>query len=272
MRVKLDQTLATLLTQRLCDRRNPRPLSLSKQDCVELLTRLGWNERNEQIRAQLDGFTWQQALDLSRDTMERLSGEPRGGWLNYTYRYLLDMAFPDPDFSALREKYGSGAIFLATLMQLIYDVQRNEGLLPGSLDIRLLSKPQFEGEDTAGEYQRLLRVIRREFVYEMMRLSQELTPFKTLEHITGVHKVAISTGRELKQSGAPVDLALVSGAAAVHDLGKFGCKPGERVPYLHYYYTEQWCRNRRMPTIGHIAANHSVWDLGIEIFLPNPCC
>ena len=264
MRVKLDQTLATLLTQRLCDRRNPRPLSLSKRDCAELLTRLGWNERNEQIRAQLDGFTWQQALDLSRDTMEHLSGEPRGGWLNYTYRYLLDMAFPDPDFSALREKYGSGAIFLATLMQLIYDVQRNEGLLPGSLDIRLLSKPQFEGEDTAGEYQRLLRVIRREFVYEMMRLSQELTPFKTLEHITGVHKVAISTGRELKQSGAPVDLALVSGAAAVHDLGKFGCKPGERVPYLHYYYTEQWCRNRRMPTIGHIAANHSVWDLGIE--------
>ena len=97
-----------------------------------------------------------------------------------------------------------------------------------------------------------------------MRLSQELTPFKTLEHITGVHKVAVSTGQELKQSGVPVDLALVSGAAAVHDLGKFGCKPGERVPYLHYYYTEQWCSQRKMPIIGHIAANHSVWDLGIE--------
>lgn len=262
MRGELEQPLALLLTQRLCDRRNLRPLALNKRECTDLLTKLGWNERTEQIHNRR--FTWQEALNMSRGTLERLSGEPRGGWLNYTYRYLLDMAFPDPDFATLREKYGSGAIFLTTLMQLIYDIQRNADTLPHSLNIRLLNKQQLEGEDVAWEYQRLLRVIRREFVYEMMRLSQELTPFKTLEHITGVHKVAVSTGQELKQSGVPVDLALVSGAAAVHDLGKFGCKPGERVPYLHYYYTEQWCRQRKMPIIGHIAANHSVWDLGIE--------
>ena len=58
-----------------------------------------------------------------------------------------------------------------------------------------------------------------------------------------------------------VDVALVSGAAAGHDLGKFGCRPGERVPYLHYFYTDQWFRRRRMTDIGHVAANHSVWDL-----------
>ena len=58
-----------------------------------------------------------------------------------------------------------------------------------------------------------------------------------------------------------MDVALVSGAAAGHDLGKFGCRPGERVPYLHYFYTDQWFRRRRMTDIGHVAANHSVWDL-----------
>ncbi len=62
----------------------------------------------------------------------------------------------------------------------------------------------------------------------------------------------------------PIDLALASGAAAGHDLGKFGCKPNERVPYLHYYYTNQWFTAYHMEGIGHIAANHSTWDLELD--------
>lgn len=65
-------------------------------------------------------------------------------------------------------------------------------------------------------------------------------------------------------SGGLIDLGLISGAALGHDLGKFGCKPGERVPYLHYYYTDQWFTRRGLTALGHIAANHSVWDLEIE--------
>ena len=33
------------------------------------------------------------------------------------------------------------------------------------------------------------------------------------------------------------------------------------MPYLHYYYTDLWFRRRRITDIGHVAANHSVWDL-----------
>ena len=36
------------------------------------------------------------------------------------------------------------------------------------------------------------------------------------------------------------------------------------MPYLHYYYTDEWCRRTGLPAIGRIAANHSVWDLEIE--------
>ena len=46
--------------------------------------------------------------------------------------------------------------------------------------------------------------------------------------------------------------------------GKFGCKPNERVPYLHYYYTNQWFTAYHMEGIGHIAANHSTWDLELD--------
>ena len=68
----------------------------------------------------------------------------------------------------------------------------------------------------------------------------------------------------LRRGGVELDLALVSGSAIGHDIGKFGCRPGERVPYLHYYYTDQWFRRRRLTDIGHVAANHSVWDLELD--------
>ncbi len=103
-----------------------------------------------------------------------------------------------------------------------------------------------------------------EYLYELLRLSREATPFRTLDHIAGVHHVAMTVGRAFRAGGGLIDLGLMSGAAAGHDIGKFGCRPGERVPYLHYYYTDQWFSRRSLSTIGLIAANHSVWDLEIE--------
>jgi len=61
-------------------------------------------------------------------------------------------------------------------------------------------------------------------------------------------------------------LGRISGAAAGHDIGKYGCKDieVERTPYLHYYYTDMWFKKHNIPYIGHIAVNHSVWDLELE--------
>ena len=64
----------------------------------------------------------------------------------------------------------------------------------------------------------------------------------------------------------------MSAAAAAHDLGKFGCRPGERVPLLHYYYTDQWLLGRGMPAVSHIAANHSTWDLELDTLSMESLC
>ena len=36
------------------------------------------------------------------------------------------------------------------------------------------------------------------------------------------------------------------------------------MPYLHYYYTDQWFTRRHIQDIGYVAANHSVWDLELD--------
>ena len=198
-------------------------------------------------------------LSLCRPELEVLCpGEPSEGWLAYAYDYARRLLYPEKTGA---EPFAPGAVFLLSVLQVLFAAEAE--LLPHdpAWTFDFLTDDELAGSPSAPSYQRFLRLWRREFVYELMRLGLEVTPYRTLEHIAGVHHLAVTAARALRKSGVAVDVALVSGAAAGHDLGKFGCRPGERVPYLHYFYTDQWFRRRRMTDIGHVAANHSVWDL-----------
>lgn len=198
-------------------------------------------------------------LALCRPELETLCpGEPSEGWLAYAYDYARRLLYPEKTGA---EPFAPGAVFLLSVLQVLFAAEAE--LLPHdpAWTFDFLTDDELAGSPSAPSYQRFLRLWRREFVYELMRLGLEVTPYRTLEHIAGVHHIAVTAARALRKSGVAVDVALVSGAAAGHDLGKFGCRPGERVPYLHYFYTDQWFRRRRMTDIGHVAANHSVWDL-----------
>ena len=198
-------------------------------------------------------------LSLCRPELEVLCpGEPSEGWLAYAYDYARRLLYPEKTDA---EPFAPGAVFLLSVLQVLFAAEAE--LLPHdpAWTFDFLTDDELAGSPCAPSYQRFLRLWRREFVYELMRLGLEVTPYRTFEHIAGVHHIAVTAARALRKSGVAVDVALVSGAAAGHDLGKFGCRPGERVPYLHYFYTDQWFRRRRMTDIGHVAANHSVWDL-----------
>lgn len=198
-------------------------------------------------------------LALCRPELETLCpGEPSEGWLAYAYDYARRLLYPEKTDA---EPFAPGAVFLLSVLQVLFAAEAE--LLPHdpAWTFDFLTDDELAGSPSAPSYQRFLRLWKREFVYELMRLGLEVTPYRTLEHIAGVHHIAVTAARALRKSGVAVDVALVSGAAAGHDLGKFGCRPGERVPYLHYFYTDQWFRRRRMTDIGHVAANHSVWDL-----------
>ena len=186
------------------------------------------------------------------------SGDPPQGWLAYTYDYARRLLYPEKTGD---EPYAPGAVFLLSVLQVLFAAEAE--LLPHdpAWTFDFLTDEELSASPSAASYVRFLRTWKREFVYEMMRLGLEITPFRTLEHIAGVHHIAVTAARALRRNGTDVDVALVSGAAAGHDLGKFGCHPGERVPYLHYFYTDQWFRRRKLTDIGHVAANHSVWDL-----------
>lgn len=201
-----------------------------------------------------------EVLALCRPELDALSGgqEPARGWLAYTYDFACRLLYPEEDADT---SCAAGAVFFLSVLQVLFAAE--DELLPRdpAWTFDFPTEEELSGCSCAASLGQMLRSWKREYVYELMRLGLEATPYRTLEHIAGVHHVAMTAARGLRRAGIPLDLALVSGSAAGHDIGKFGCRPGERVPYLHYYYTDLWFRRRRITDIGHVAANHSVWDL-----------
>lgn len=197
-----------------------------------------------------------------------LGREPAGGWLPHTYQYVLGRLFPakktisDEDAA----EYARGRSVMLQLARALHAFEVKYFPFDPVYDMHFLRYDEIVDGGYNQEYLRFTRLLRQHYVYEFMRIGTEITPFNTLGHIAGVHYVAMHAAYQLASLGVPVDLGLVSGAAAGHDIGKYGCKKNEerRIPYLHYYYTNLILSRLNMPMIAHIAANHSTWDLEPE--------
>ena len=251
------------IVDRLCARK--LPAFHTRKSVQELLRTPGWNPALANLLPIRERIRCAAVLDVCAPILDRLAPDtPEKGWGAFCYRYISNLMFPRDNFIPEAERWGPGAEFYLAVLQALLDQERAALPFDPMMDFRFLTEEEADQCYTGKEYRRFLSAWREEYIYELMRLGLEYTPFKTLSHISGVHHIAMTAAHGLKKAGVDVDLALISGAAASHDMGKFGCRPGERVPYLHYYYTDQWLTARRMEGISHIASNHSTWDLELE--------
>ena len=201
-----------------------------------------------------------------------LGDAPEQGWCAFCYDFIRTRMYPQGRFAPGAGGFERGALTFLTILQTLLDRERQTLPFDPLYDFAFLAPEEFEACDHAGEYRRFLSEFRDGYIYELMRLGDEVTPYRTLGHIAGVHHIALTVARGICEAGEEVDLALVSAAAAAHDLGKYGCRPGEAVPHLHYYYTGYWLEKRGMNAISHIASNHSTWDLELDALSVESLC
>ncbi|MBN7772899.1 nicotinate-nicotinamide nucleotide adenylyltransferase [Clostridium aminobutyricum] len=249
------------LEQALTDKAFLKELGISKKFMTELLSVNDW-EANIAYLLDLDEITCVELLKVSTQTIQAIDTEPLEGWLEYIKNYTIEALFPGGKV-IIRKK---GMLLYLKILRVFIAFQQERRAFDPTLNIKFLTGEELRECKSKAEYKLFLEFWDSNYIYEFMFIFKELTSFDTLGHISGVHFTAMHVARQLKQLNVPIDLALVSGAAAGHDLGKFGCKPNEyaRIPYLHYYYTDQLFKNNNMLTIGHIATNHSTWDLELE--------
>ncbi|MFC2661750.1 MAG: hypothetical protein ACFNYI_01255, partial [Eubacterium sp.] len=168
-----------------------------------------------------------------------MQGYSEKQWLEDAVQYVLSGIFPgEPEPENLEEKK-TGILFLLNVLRSQFHMERKYLRFDPHFDFHVLSLKNVKKNGYTQDYVKMLQVAKEYYVYEMMRIHSEITPFDALAHIGGVHWVAMYMAYQLAAVGEPVDLGLISGAAAGHDIGKYGCRGDDekRVPYLHYYYT-----------------------------------
>ena len=190
----------------------------------------------------LDGrFDSSRVERIVSEYIRELRERPSEGWARYSMNYILSEIFPethDRDKSQ-DERFARGRLLFLQIMRGLYKFEEETIPFDPRRNLQILPESQLEG-NTAQEYRRLKDLVNYGYIYEMLRIAADVTPFDTIGHMSGVHFVAMYAAKQLKAAGVPVDLPLISGAAMGHDIGKFGCSEseGSRVPYLHYYYTD----------------------------------
>ncbi|MCI9474978.1 MAG: phosphohydrolase [Emergencia sp.] len=267
--MKTEVLIHETLCRNLTDKAFLKEIGVSRKEMEQNLQKQRWKHMAADLAAigiANKRCNAQDVLAAVKKIIPQLSEEPEEGWLRHCYSYLLAQLFPEmgePDGAAF---YHDGRSWLLQILRSVYSFEREHLPFDPTKDMQFLTDSEVEEKGYTQEYIHMHKLVKSKYVYEFMRIGIDITPFNTLGHISGVHYVAMFAARQLAKAGVPVDLALVSGAAAGHDIGKYGCRKSEekRIPYLHYYYTDL-CYNRfQMPTIGHIAANHSTWDLELE--------
>ena len=182
----------------------------------------------------------------------------------YTYNYALKLSYNSVEVKEMTTHKNRVARLALFVLRKFFELQKeiDENVWVSQYALNLLTEEEIE-DLTDDEYIRFKSFVEKEYVYEMMKMNQDIMGYSTLDHICGVHHLAIKIARQLKHLDLPIDLGRVSGAAYGHDIGKYGCKPEEsrKVAYYHYYYTAEWFTERDIVYIRNVAFNHSTWDL-----------
>ncbi|MDO4710849.1 MAG: cytidyltransferase [Peptostreptococcaceae bacterium] len=217
------------------------------------------------------------SCDLSKDHLEDERSKKifekdhcpdKKSFLEYTYDHIRHRCFPESvQFDPIKWNDFFAKLFLIFFQEISY----HETTLGGDRFYNRFPMCFLDGSEEKellphNEYFTFKKHFKEDYIFEMLKLSQEVKGYTTLDHISGVCYIALFIARQLKSRGVPIDLGIVVSASMGHDLGKYGAKKSEekRIPYLHYYYTDLWFKKRSMPFSGKVAANHSTWDLELE--------
>lgn len=272
MSKKQSDKLIKMLKSVLTDKEFLKEIGMTADELAEVLPEPELQKLNQELLATVEQengmsrFSTLKVADIMSETLEKLGETPEEGWAVYSYRYVLNRLFPELNPDLQVKPYARGRILYLKTLQLLFRFERKVIPFDPTVDMALPDTGIVEKYGFNKEYSRFYKVAKSNYIYEFMRIGVEITPFNTLGHIAGVHHVAMYMAKQLSKLSVPCDLGLVSGAATCHDIGKYGCRKGEerRVPYLHYYYTDICTERFNLPMIGHIAANHSTWDLELE--------
>ncbi len=242
-----------------------RAAQISKKKLQTVLQESGFRSGLSGLLAR-ERYDCTEILEMCRPVLVQLCEEPMDVFLSGLYDILVERLFPSNPPKEQPVWFARGGLFFLIVLRTFLQQEKQTETFDPMSHFQFATAEEQQNSQTAQQYSVFLQRAEQDYIIELMRIGRDIKPFDLLGHVAGVHHIAMHTARQLVRLGIPVDLPLVSAAAAMHDIGKYGCKGSEqqRIPYLHYYYTEEWLKRYDLEGVAHIAANHSTWDLELE--------
>lgn len=216
-----------------------------------------------------DNYSCNSTLLLCKDLMDKLAYPSAPfDWLNYIYQYTLSKAFPEAVSIILLDSLSPSCELYLRVLHIICEAEKISGSKnwASKYPINFLTLNEENLLENVEEYKKFIKAYKLDCIYEMMKISSEITNDETFNHVCYVYHMALDIARQLKKLKVPVDCGKVSCAAASYFIGKFYCKVEElrKSPYINLYYTDQWFKKYSINYIRNIAVNHSFMRLEIE--------
>lgn len=213
-------------------------------------------------------YSTQRVLNLFYPLIEEVVGEGLDNFETYLHQYAVAIVFPNAAEIEHHPKMDLACEILLPFYSVFCDLEKehDHSKWVSKYPLDLLGQEEIDKLEDPTEYNIFVDAYKNEFIYELMKITQDIVGYTTLDHVSGVHYLAVKIARQIRHVGLPIDLGRVSGAAAGHDIGKFGCKGEEkkRVAYYHYHYSGEWFNKHDIVYIRNVAINHSTWDLELE--------
>ena len=193
-------------------------LGMARADAERIFGGADWHQLLRDLVPIRGRISCADALAAFRPLLDQVAPDPAEGWLSYAYQVARALLYPASDPGHTSAQW-DGALCFLQLLQVLFDAERTCLPFDFWLDFEFCTEEELSHSGVAEEYRRFCYRFREEYIYEMLRLSREVTSFRTLEHIAGVHYVSMRVARAFCASGGLIDLGLISGAALGHDLG-----------------------------------------------------
>jgi hypothetical protein len=182
-----------------------KKLAIGRNDLETLVNPDEWAQTASSIFPITCRLSCADILDKFRSLMNRIAPEPDEGWLPFVYQTAVNRLYFRPDHTHTNRQQDAAICLLHTLRAL-FDEERRVLPFDFWMNFEFCTEEELKYSSVAGEYRHFLRHFREEYIYELLRLGREVTPFKTLDHIAGVHHVAMKTARAFRRSGGNVPL------------------------------------------------------------------
>ncbi len=130
MAVRAGLQLYRKLEQNLTDKKFLRKTGMSKQRMLSLLAEDNWKEKAS-FFAEQGCITCTEVMEAARRTLNRISEEPKQGWLSYIYEDTIWELFPDGMGQQPGREYREGKLFLLEVLRTLFAYEeKTEGFSP----------------------------------------------------------------------------------------------------------------------------------------------